>query len=73
MRSAAEQIVWDVLRQHRYKFQTVRCLAGDWVNGTDFDEHQAKVIVEALRSEGFIGAPHAEPGDGGRLFGRWEN
>lgn len=50
-----ERIVADILDQHRYRYESITCKARDWTydGSNDFDEHQAKVIVAALRAAGY--------------------
>lgn len=52
----ARQVVADILDQHRHRYESLTCKAMDWTydGDNDFDEHQADVIVDALRAAGFI-------------------
>lgn len=53
---SAEKVVAEALVEHRYKWQSIKCKAGDWSydGANDFDEHQARMIVAALQKAGHL-------------------
>jgi hypothetical protein len=70
MNATPEQVVVEMLDQHRHEWVGCRCRGGDWRwdGDNDFDEHQADVIVAALKSAGYI-ATASESGIAEGSFG----